>query len=386
MSAEDRAERRRLIARDSAGLAILVVITVLLGIGTYFFVGSYKRHRVVLAQRWQTIGERYLSTGKPVEAVDALHSALEYAPGDRKVEMDLAMALVAAGRDREAKAYFRSLLMAQPGNGEIYLQLARLSVRHGHAPEAIEDYQRALDGTWPGNGYLERLSVRLELAGYLIHLKDYVRAQSELRTASGNAPDDPTKQIEIAAMLERAQDPGGALSIYLAQMKHRDAPLAAFVDAGRTAYELGRISTARDALSRATEHREFAKQSAKARQSVLRMLGDADRMLVLYPDPNLSVGLRAERVRVAAVMARARAASCLAKQSGNGEMQSVSKQWKQLAHHLATWQLERNPQLEQTTMNLVYDTERQAASACGAPSGDDALLLKMSHNPQAVTQ
>lgn len=386
LSAEDRVAKRRLIARDTGSLVLLFGIAVALGICTYFFFGSFARHRAVLAHRWQESGERYLKAGKPTEAIDALHSALEYSPGNRDIETELAMALAAAGRNREAAGYFRSLLVEQPGDGMIHLQLARLAAREGNADAAIEDYQRALDGTWHGNGYLERLSVRLELAGYLIYRKDYGRAQSELRTASGNAPANPAKQIQIAGMLEEAQDPADALVIYEQQMQGRDAPLAAFVGAGRTAYELGHMSTARDALARAVGQRSFAKQSKTEQAAVREMLENSERILALYPNPDLSVRERAERVQAAARIVQARLAACFAQTNANGELLSLTGQWSQLPRQLTVRRLERSPQLEQTTMSLVYSTEQQAARVCGPPSGDDALLLKMAQAPQVVLQ
>src|SRR6185503_1698304 len=125
----------------------------------------------------------------------------------------------ADNRPLEATAYFNSLLEAEPGNGLIHLQLARLAARDGKADEAEEHYQRALDGTWEGDGYVRRREVRLELARYLISRKDYPRAQTELRTAAGNAPKDPGLQLHIAGLMEQAQDPADALSIYLAQTR-----------------------------------------------------------------------------------------------------------------------------------------------------------------------
>ncbi|MGC2544239.1 MAG: tetratricopeptide repeat protein, partial [Silvibacterium sp.] len=188
-------EKRKLMVRDSIALFSLFVITVVLAALTYFLFNSFSRHRDVLARRWQANGERALSSGHPEQAVQALRSALEYAPDRRDIEIELASALAAAGQNREATAYFNSLLETQPGNGLIHLQLARLAAREGNATLAEEHYQRALDGTWQGDGYLRRLSVRMELAGYLISRKNYGQAVTELRTASGNAPNVSGAQI-----------------------------------------------------------------------------------------------------------------------------------------------------------------------------------------------
>jgi tetratricopeptide (TPR) repeat protein len=362
------------------------VITVVIGVLTYFLFSSFSRHRDVLARRWRENGERELRQGHPEQAIQALRSALEYAPGRRDIEVELAMALAADNRDLEATAYFNSLLESQPGNGLIHLQLARLAAKQGNAPLAEEHYQSALDGTWEGDGYLQRLSVRMELAGYLISRKDYARAQTELRTAQGNALNMPDKQMQIANLMEQAQDPADALDIYRMQMKNKNAPVEAFEGAGRTAYGLGRIATARDALAKAVGHEGFAKQPQTTQESIRQMLADTQRMLVLYPDPDLSVRARADRIENNANIARARLADCFTSANAAGEMTDLQGQWQKLPAKLTVRALERDPQLEQTTMSLVYETEEQTAQVCGAPTGDDALLLKIAQAPQAVQQ
>lgn len=386
LTAEERAEKRRLIVRDFIALATLFLITAVLGVLTYFLFSSFSRHRDVLARRWKANGERELNHGHPEQAIEALRSALQYAPADRDTEIELAMALAADNRDLEATAYFNSLLETQPGNGVIHLQLARLAAKEGNAALAEQHYQRALDGIWGRNGYLQRLSVRLELAEYLISRRDYARAQAELRTATDNALNMPDKQMQIAALMEKAQDPSDALRVYLSQMKKESAPVEAFEGAGRTAYALGRIDLARKALERAVYRESFDKQSAAEQQAVRQMLADSQRLLALYPDPDLSVRERAKRIANAAKIARARLNECFTSANAAGEMAVLQGQWQQLPKRMTLRMLEQNPQLEQTTMNLVYETEQQTAEVCGAPTGDDALLLKISQAPLAVQQ
>lgn len=386
LSAEERTEKRRLILRDSIALFSLFIITVLLALLTYVLFSTFSRHREALSRRWLTIGEAALKNGNPQLAVEDLRSALEYAPNRRDIEIELATALAAAGRNAEATAYFNSLLEAQPGNGLIHLQLARLAAKQGNAALAEEHYQNALDGTWEGDGYVRRRHVRLELARYLISQKKYAEAQTELRTASGNAPDDSATQLEIAGLMEQAQDPSDALAIYRAQMRHRNAPLEAFEGAGRTAYALGYIGLAREALARAIQYPGFAAQSEAMRQAVRQMLTNAERILQLYPDPNLNVRERAARIATDAKIARARLATCFANANAQGEIANLQGQWQEIPANISLRTLEQDPQLEQTVMSLVYETEEQTAQICGAPSADDALLLKIAQAPLAVLQ
>jgi hypothetical protein len=48
--------------------------------------------------------------------------------------------------------------------------------------------------------------------------------------------------------------------------------------------------------------------------------------------------------------------------------------------------LANDPQLEQATMQLVYDTEQVTEHVCGEPTGEDAALLRIAASPESVDQ
>ena len=168
LTASDRIERRRLIFADTLALVTLFAITALLAVMTNYLYQSYASHQVELANRWLERGEQAMRDGKPQAAIDALSSALAFAPSDRNTEIQLAEALASAGRIQEATVYFNALLESQQGSGLINLQLARLAARQDNVNQAIEDYQRAIYGNWEGDGYVRRRDVRFELINYLI--------------------------------------------------------------------------------------------------------------------------------------------------------------------------------------------------------------------------
>ena len=62
----------------------------------------------------------------------------------------------------------------------------------------------------------------------------------------------------------------------------------------------------------------------------------------------------------------------------------LATKWQQVPAKLNPVALARDPQTEQTIMNLVFDTEKQTATACGFPGGEDALLLKIAQSPVGV--
>ena len=375
LSPEERLEKRKLIVRDLIALLSLFAVTLVLATLTYFLFRSFSLHRQELAQRWLARGRTAMAAKHPEQAIQALRSALEYQPGERRTEIELASALAAAGHNREAAAYFATLLDAEPGNGLINLELARLAAKQGNESQAIESYERALDGTWQGDGYLRRLSVRLELTRYLLSQHDYAHARTQLLIASGNAPDEQKVKLEIAGLMEQAQDPSSALEIYRKLAQRRPEPLEALEGAGRTAEALGRFALVRQYMGRALDHPDFEKRPEAERQTIRNSFSGATRLLALYPSPELSVRERAARILHNVKTARAHFMACAAGQVT--AQPALAARWQQVPQNLSLPSLERDPQLEQQLMTLVYDTEKQAAVTCGAPTGEDALLLKM---------
>jgi tetratricopeptide (TPR) repeat protein len=387
LTPEERLQKQKLILRDSLALLSLFAIAIVLFFITYLLFHSFSVHRRQLAQRWLNRGEAALHSGQPQVAIDALRSALAYAPDDENLQIELAEALGAAGRMQEAVAYFNTLLETRPGDGLINLQLARLAARQGDEALAIQHYQAALDGTWQGDGYVRRRQVRLELSRYLIDRKRYNDARTQLLIAAGNAPDDPNIEVGVAGLLEQAHSPANALHFYKKALEHRPVQLTALLGASRAAYALGRYQEAKELLERTLNHPGFEKQPSDIQAQYRDMLSDADHILLLYPDSGLSFHVRAERILNARRIAQDRLAACLnTKTAVPQQLQTLDGQWKQLPAALHLLQLEQNPELEQTIMQLVYQTEQITSLQCGAPTGNDALLLKIAQAPEAVEQ
>jgi len=379
--------RQRLILRDALALSSLFAIAIVLFFITLALFHSFSVHRERLKERWLARGERALQAGQPLVAINALRSALAYDTEDKQIQIKLAQALAAAGRTQEAVAYFNTLLESLPGNGPIHLELARLAAKQGQQTLAIEHYQAALDGTWQGDGYVRRREVRLELAKYLISQKYDEQARTQLLVAAGNAPDEPGIEIAIAEMLESANDPANALELYRKAARHKPIQLVALEGAGRAAYNMGRFLLAKQYLERAMNHPGFEKLPSDQQAVYRNMLADSDHILLLYPGDDLSVRARAIRVLANRKTAQERLASCLSTKSVIPQpLQDMANRWEQLPRTIQLTQLERDPQLEQTVMQLVYQTETITAQQCGPSSGNDALLLKIAQNPGAVEQ
>jgi len=386
LSPEERLARRQLILRDAFSLLTLFLITAVIFVLTLLLFRSFTSHRQELGARWKARGEAALRSGHPELAIDDLRSALAYVP-DRATEIELATALADAGKTQEATAYFTTLSESAPGDGTINLQLARLAAKDGNEAQAILHYQAALDGTWQGNGYDRRREVRLEMARYLISRHEYNPARNQLLIAAGNAPDNPAIKLQIAGLLEQANDPQDALGIYRVLAGRRDAPLSALEGAGRTAFALGMFRVAYDDLTRVFATPASAQFSSQEKAADHFMLDTASRVLALYPVFSLAPRARAERVLSIRNLARQRLNACAAANpSGVPKLAGLISGWGQLPADITVPKLEQQPDLEPTILQLAWDTETITAQVCGPPGGPDATLLLIARNPWAVEQ
>lgn len=412
LTTEERAALRRLIFQDAVALLSLVLIIVVLSGLTWLLFHSFKAHELDLAHRWKRRGEIALKKDEPMVAIDALRSSLAY-QSDRSTEIALAEALAKAGRIHEAVAYFTTLRETEPGNGIINLQLARLAARQNLQAQAITYYQTAIDGTWEGDGYQRRRDVRLELAQYLISIHQFTRARTQLLIAAGNAPNQPAVLLKVAGMLEQCESEADALQIYRTLARQREPSWQALSGAGRTSYQLGQFQLALHYLDRALYARSFAQQPSTVQTTIRHMQSTASQILELYPSTDLTIYDRALRIQRNVAIARKRFNSCEAPvaaaaaappaqpassplplvvqpnplvQNAQASAKNLAARWAKVPKYLSLFRLEQNPQLEQTLMQLVYDTELDAQKQCGQPQGDDALLYTIAQAPNAVEQ
>jgi tetratricopeptide (TPR) repeat protein len=387
LSPEERSQKRKVIVRDSVSLLTLLVVTIALFTATVFLFRAFSDLRSRLAKRWLNRGEAALHGGHPELAIEDLRSALAYSPGQRGIEVELAEALAGAGRTQEAVSYFNTLWEAEPGNGNINLQLARLAAKEKLENEALEYYHASIYGTWEGDGTTKRREVRLELIDYLIATGRLNQARAELLIAAGNAPDDPTVKLTIAALMEKADDPASASRIYKAILQHGPPSLAALEGAGRTAFAMGNFVQARDYLHRALAHSDSKSHSAQSRQDIADLAEEAVQILLLYPSPSLSSLAQGERILRDRRLAQSRIQDCASAGSqyaANPEVAALLDRWQEEPPKLKVSDLERDPERQQAEMQLVYDTERIADKYCGPAEGENALLSKIAANPSAV--
>jgi Tfp pilus assembly protein PilF len=381
--------KRKLILRDSLTFLSLVLITVVLFLVTLFLFRSFASHRQELAQRWSARGQSSIDAGQPEQAIIALRTALSYAPGQRNYELLLARALGDAGHTEESYNYFLGLWETEPGNGLINLNLARLAAKKNDPQTAIRYYRASIYGTWEGDGTVRRREVRLELSRYLLARHDLSGARTELLIAGGNAPDDTALALTLAPLLEQANASRDALNYYQKVLAQEPSNETALEAAGRLEYQSGHFDEAHRLMEQAT-HEQAAGASSQEpiTASDRAILEYSGRILALAPLKKLPNNERVARILNARELAKRRFDACNAKLSTasglSAPLQGLRTKWTAKEATLDRAALLNDPNEQDATMLLVFDTEAQTANICGAPTGDDSLLLLLSRTPKAM--
>jgi tetratricopeptide (TPR) repeat protein len=395
-------ERRRLILQDTLALFALTIITILIAVLTYFFFQSFSQHRRVLERRWYLRGEKAMSAGKPQFAVEDFRSALALSAANPQYQLALAEALAAANRTEEAYTYFSSLHDAQPGDGYLNLQLARLAIKRKEPNQAIGFYRAALTGLWHGMGAEERFKIRLELARYLMSLDRNTEAQGDLLTAEGNSLDHPLELMEVAALLRQAGDNTDALTTYRRIERNGGAPpklrmqaLQAEADAAEAVGQYKRAAQALERyMARARAHRNLVKDAdVRAAENQLARLRN---LMTLIPFYGLPPAQHAARIRADAQIAHARLTACMNRLNPNptpngtatpvlapadqASLAQLNESWQQMAS-IKPANLAGDPAEQTALMDWVDQTEQLTARLCGTPTGNNALLLQLATTP-----
>jgi tetratricopeptide (TPR) repeat protein len=384
----DWSAKRKLILRDALTFLSLTLITAVLFAVTLFLFHTFATHRQELAQRWAARGQAAIASGRPDQAIVALRGALSYAPGERSYELLLAQALGDAGHTEEAYNYFLGLWEAQPGDGFINLRLARLAAKKNDMQAAINYYRAAIYGTWEGDGVVRRREVRLELSRYLIAHHDSSSARTELLIAGGNAPDDVGLALALAQRLEQASAPYDALNYYQKVLAREPNNQQALEAAGRLEFGFGDFEEAHHLLERAKHERDATASNQAWSPSMQAMLDTSKQVLSLAPSKKLPATERATRILRARELAKRRFDSCNAQVSAasgiSSTLQTLGARWLSKEATVNRAALLKDMGEQDAVMKLVYDTETQTSQICGAPTGDDALLLMLAKSSKAV--
>ncbi|MFZ0414797.1 MAG: tetratricopeptide repeat protein [Candidatus Acidiferrales bacterium] len=366
--------------------ALLVVQIFLTGIVTR----AYHQKLAALAQQWLAAGEQELKLGHATGALADFRNALVYAPDDSQIQLRLALALAASGRDNEANAYLLGLLARAPADAPVNLALARISAAGGPEADAMRYYHSAIYGVWPRDGETNRLKTRLELCQFLIARHDTSGAEAELIAFAAEIPNEGggTLDEQAGELFLTVGDANRALVEFRRALAAPHPPAGSLRGAGLAAFQLGDYFQAERYLDRASRIR---KDDPMVSQSLTMS------RLVLVWNPyatGLSATERADRARHDFEQAFSRLQSCARQNDVNVSVKPVPQsdlatlyaKAVSLRPQLTEQGFRRDPGLFDATMNLVFNIENLVAQQCGPPKGFDQVLVLIGKSPRNVQQ
>ncbi len=412
------ASQRELLVHDGLSFLVLTLVCIALTVITSFLFQSFQDHRAELAVRWAERGRTALASHKPEEAIDAFRTALSYAPDDRADQLLLAQSLAASPNHiDEASNYFLNLWDQTPGDGFINLQLARLARRKGDDQTAINYYRASIFGNWNADGPARRREVRVELADFLELQHDLTASRAELFIAAANTPQDPRFAMLVADRLARTGDLTDALNYQEKAVALAPHDRDILASAAQTAYKLGQFPLARRLFEHAAEAPAPAGQTLeemKLNQLHLEVEAQhAQRAIELSLARDLPQPERVAHLLQASEIAQGRLNACVAQivhQQKPGapnppgtanppstanppgtalataaaaalplDLVSLKARWPVSPVAAQRTLLNQNVDAQDLRADLIFATEQQTAKSCGAPSGDDAILLLLAN-------
>ncbi len=359
---------------------------------TRIAVSAYKAKQRSIAYSWQIRGENDLRGGQAAAAVEDFENALVYDRENASYRLQLAIALVQAGRYNEAQSHLRSLWEERPGDSTVNLQLARLAARGGDLQQAERYYEGAIYGVWPDqqDPYAQREQVRLELAEALIQAKRMERAQAQLVSLSAELPMSSTRRKEVGDLLMQAGVPRLAFQQYMEARNHTRGSNAFALELARAAFAQNDFALAVKWANTAVRENANSKEAGEFLKTAAQ---------VLASDPyqaGIGERQRAERVIHAFQTADARMGRCfptyaLGPHAGNSVVSSpgmTPTTMKQVGN-FSTWGAQLRPEMiarrlqhrddvEENAMRFVFQTEQFAGKTCAEPlTADDSALTAL---------
>ncbi len=386
---------------------IILAILTLLAFGGFVVVGAltnlYHKDQQFRGTRWYNRGNTDLTAGQWQRAVTDFHTALLFSRDNYSYELGLAEALAAQGgaRKDQAYVYLLDLWQRQPENGTVNLELARISAAKGEQEQALRYYHSAIYAVWGSDSDAQRRAVRFELVEYLLHDNALTLAEAELIAMSGDLPPNVALHVRVGDLFIRTQDYAHAITEYRQALKIDRQSSAALAGIGHAAFQMGNYSLAQHYLQEAVAAGADggSAQLLETANLVLRMdpfrreIRAAQRARIVVDAFNLA----GDRLKTCALPTSAQAANPPAAKPANGgpstpepsapgpspaepslSEPSLSEQWSAMKPKITEANLQRDSDLLESAMDLVFTIERETNSQCGTPSGPDLALLLIS--------
>ncbi len=350
---------------------------------TYFWNRSFEAKKLELAIEWRDRGDAALKDRDQEEAIADLRTALFYDRDNTQYRLRLAQALLAAGHLDEARAHLLSLWETGPGDGLLNLELARVEALQHHLYEASRFYHAAIYGVWEQDPETQRRQARLELINLLLQQGEKTQARAELIALSAALPNTIAWKNQLAGLLMNIQDYEGALAEYERALRQNGNNPTALAGAGEAAYQLGRYRLANRYLR--------AADANQASPQLNGLLQTTEMVLKLSPyEPNLSLNEQYQRALSDFEWAGLRLQQCaqatnqdLTAASPTTPLQQEYSRWSQLKRSLNLRAMDRDPELMDRAMQLVFEAEGQVQNRCSPALPEDTALLSIANQEEA---
>jgi tetratricopeptide (TPR) repeat protein len=362
-------------SREAVLLVSLLLLLVLF-LFTAFITRMYKKHIHILADQWFAKGSSSFESGDSAEAVTDFRSALAFSPDNRKFQFQLAKALAASGKEKEAKAYLLTLLSETPGSGEINLELARIAVRQGQTSDAMRYFQGAVYGDWTEDPISKRWEIRKEFCEFLINQGAYREVEGDLIALAENTPSNDAMRLRaVGALLLRAQLWTRALGVFQSVMSLDASDRAALLGAGTAAFHVGDYTRAYESLN-------LLPAEMRKDPTVSEMYETSHEVTVVNPFlPELPLAQKVERTSKNLATAEARLEQCAeamgdwnALAANAGGLRDLRATESSMRMDWTAVNLEKHPSRMEPAMNWVFDAEKLTALVCGTPKDQNYAL------------
>lgn len=354
-------------------LMLLTALTVLLFVGVSGLSRAYRDQQTSLGSRWFDRGVADLKAQRYPAAARDFRAALLYSRDNYTYQLSLAEALLGMKQTGAASAYLLNLWDRQPEDGLVNLELARIAAQKGQLAQAVRYYHDAVYAVWPRDQETQRREARLELIDLLLRNKEKAQAQAELIALAENENENPVQSQLLGDLFFRADDYPRALAEYRVTLKADPHNARALAGSGYAAYEVGDYPVAQHYLQEAVKRDPNDTESTQRLQMT---------EMVLRLDPfrrHISTAERNRLVIEAFVTAGQRLQKCAVPNGdravAGSSPSNLSGEWASLKPQITERQLQRNADLAEQAMDLVFRIERQTSISCGMPTGSDLALL-----------
>ena len=278
----------------------------------------------------------------------------------------------------QARTYFLSLFEAEPGNGEVNLELGRLSAEAGDLEDAMRFFHGAIFGVWPTDAAANRLEARMELVEFLASRRDYQDVRSELLATTIELPKNTTIQDRIAGLFVRCGDYESALDLYQRSLRLNKNDLVALRGGAIAAFRRGEYETSKKYFDILLGMVHQLDPEAETLRQTLEY--------VLELDPyghNLSRNERLQRTMQAFQEAGNQIKQC--QNSLSTALATDSGRWSELEPRMNMLRLRKDPALSSSALQLISDIEQNLGN-CGQLSPMDLALSLIFRSQEGIEQ